>query len=227
MEKLIQLDNLNMQEALRYLGSGGQTPDDAFMALMKDCEKTVLAQARPRYVYRIFDISECDEGVRAEDTDFILRGNSIKKHLKGCKKAAFFAATISDGIDRQLRIAQVSDITKAFVMDSLASVAVEQVCDKFEQILKEQTQGYYQTFRFGLGYGDLPIEQQKDFVALLNAPKQIGLSVSSSFMLIPTKSVTAVIGLSKEPVKGVARGCQTCNMREKCQYRIKGGHCNG
>ena len=71
------------------------------------------------------------------------------------------------------------------------------------------------------------IEQQKDFVALLNAPKQIGLSVSSSFMLIPTKSVTAVIGLSKEPVKGVARGCQTCNMREKCQYRIKGGHCNG
>ena len=20
---------------------------------------------------------------------------------------------------------------------------------------------------------------------------------------------------------------QTCNMREKCQYRIKGGHCNG
>ena len=74
-------------------------------------------------------------------TDFILRGNSIKKHLKGCEKAAFFAATISDGIDRQLRIAQVSDITKAFVMDSLASVAVEQVCDKFEQILKEQTNG--------------------------------------------------------------------------------------
>ena len=98
MERLIQLDNLNMQEALRYLGSGGQTPDDAFMALMKDCEKTVFAQARPRYVYRIFDISECDEGVRAEGTDFILRGNSIKKHLKGCKKAAFFAATISDGI---------------------------------------------------------------------------------------------------------------------------------
>ena len=216
MERLIQLDNLNRQEALRYLGSGGQTPDDAFMALMKDCEKTVLAQARPRYVYRIFDIRECEEGVCAEGTDFILRGNSIKKHLKGCEKAAFFAATISDGIDRQLRIAQVSDITKAFVMDSLASVAVEQVCDKFEQILKEQTQGYY-----------LPIEQQKDFVALLNAPKQIGLSVSSSFMLIPTKSVTAVIGLSKEPVKGVARGCQTCNMREKCQYRIKGGHCNG
>lgn len=76
-------------------------------------------------------------------------------------KSGIFAATISDGIDRQLRIAQVSDITKAFVMDSLASVAVEQVCDKFEQILKEQTQGYYQTFRFGLGYGDLPIEQQK------------------------------------------------------------------
>lgn len=227
MEKQIELENLNMQEALRYLGNRGHTPKEAFLALMKECEKEVLAHAIPRYVYRVFDLEECQQGIRAKGTDFVLKGQDIKQHLKNCEKAVFFAATVSENIDRLIRIAQVSDITKAFIIDSLASVATEQLCDKFEQIIKEQLPQYYQTFRFGLGYGDLPVEQQKDFVRLVNAQKQIGLSVSESYMLIPSKSVTAVLGLSREPVKGAARGCQTCNMKERCQFRVKGGHCNG
>lgn len=227
MEREIRLDGLNMQEALRYLGSGGHTPDLAFLELMQTCEKEILLKARPGYVYRVFDITDCKDGIHAEGTDFTLYGDSIREHLKGCKHAVFFAATISAEIDKLLRIAQVYDITKAFVMDSLASVAIEQVCDRFEAMLRERYAQYYQTFRFGLGYGDLPIEQQKDFVKLLNAQKQIGLSVSDSYMLIPTKSVTAVIGLSEHEIRGTARGCATCNLRERCQFRVKGGHCNG
>lgn len=227
MEAEICLSELNKQEALRYLGNGTQKPSDSLLALLEDCEKEVLAAAQPRYVYRIFDIDECDSGVKAAGTDFILYGEDIKKHLKGCKKAVFFAATVSAGIDVLLRRAQVSDITKAVVTDSLASVAVEQVCDKFEQIIKNKYSDYYQTFRFGLGYGDLPIEQQKDFLKLLNAQRLIGLNVSESSMLIPTKSVTAVIGLSETQITGQARGCQTCSLREKCQFRVKGGRCNG
>lgn len=44
-------------------------------------------------------------------------------------------------------------------------------------------------------------------------------------MLTPTKSVTAVIGLSKNPIPQRARGCQTCSMNKKCQFRQKGGRC--
>lgn len=227
MDTEIKLDSLNRQEALRYLGYGGHMPEERFLSMLDECEKEVLSYAIPRYVYRVFDVESCKEGVRAVETDMILYGNSIQEHLKNCQKAVFFAATISSGIDKMLRIAQIRDITKAFIMDSLASVAIEQVCDKFEMLLKREYTDYYQTFRFGLGYGDLPIEQQKDFIKLLNAQKLIGLSVSDSSMLIPTKSVTAVIGLSKEEIKGVARGCQTCNLRDRCQFRAKGGHCNG
>lgn len=227
MEAEICLSELNRQEALRYLGNGTQNPSNNLLAMLENCEKEVLEAAHPRYVYRIFDIEECDRGVKIAGTDFILYGEDIKRHLKGCKKAVFFAATISAGIDVLLRRVQVNDVTKAVVTDSLASVAVEQVCDKFEQIIKNKYSDYYQTFRFGLGYGDLPLEQQKDFLKLLNAQKLIGLYVSESSMLIPTKSVTAVIGLSETQITGRARGCQTCNLREKCQFRVKGGHCNG
>ncbi len=32
------------------------------------------------------------------------------------------------------------------------------------------------TTRYSLGYGDLPIEIQSDFINLLNCPKEIGLT---------------------------------------------------
>ena len=51
--------------------------------------------------------------------------------------------------------------------------------------------------------------------------------MTDSYMLTPTKSVTAVIGLSKNPIPQRARGCQTCSMNKKCQFRQKGGRCNG
>lgn len=44
------------------------------------------------------------------------------------------AVTISEGIDRQLRVLQLKDMAKALVFDSLASVAVEQACDKVEEL---------------------------------------------------------------------------------------------
>lgn len=227
IDTVITLGDLDISEGLRYLGYKGAEPDATVMTVVHEAEQEVLRCAKPRYTYRVFDIVETEEGILAEGTGFTLLGNSIRKHLKNCKRAVYFAATISADIDKMLRIAQVNDLSKAIIMDSLASVAIEQVCDKFEQELKKEFAGLYQTFRFGLGYGDLPITQQKEFVKLLNAQKLIGLSVSDSYMMIPTKSVTAIIGLSEEPVKGAARGCQTCNMQGRCQFRAKGGHCNG
>ena len=187
----------------------------------------MLRCVKPRFVYKVCDISREEKGILVKDTNLFLTGNSIKKHLDGCDKAVLMAVTISADADRLIRIAQIRDMAEAVVIDSLCSVAVEQACDRAELIIKEENPGYYQTFRFGLGYGDLPISLQGQFLHVLNAPKQIGLNVSSTDMLTPTKSVTAVIGLSKNPIPQRARGCQTCSMNKKCQFRQKGGRCNG
>ena len=198
------------------MGHGGAEPDDRLLALIEQCEREVLDAAQPRFVYRVCEIENESSGVAVKGTNLVLTGNSIREHLSGCERAVLMAVTVSAGIDRLIRIAQLEDMAKAVVIDSLASVAVEQACDRAEEI-----------FRFGLGYGDLPVSLQGAFLNVLNAPKQIGLNVSASDMLTPTKSVTAVIGLSREPVSAKARGCQTCSMRDTCKFRQKGGRCNG
>ena len=227
MEKSIKLTSLNRKEALRYLGYKKNAPDERVEELMDECEELVLKTAVPRFIYKKFDFTVNEDGVAFKNTSMVLPGESIKKHLYKCDSAICMAVTISEGIDRQLRVLQLTDMAKALVFDSLASVAVEQACDKVEELLREEYPDYYQTFRFGLGYGDLPISLQGQFLHVLNAPKQIGLNVSSTDMLTPTKSVTAVIGLSKNPIPQRARGCQTCSMNKKCQFRQKGGRCNG
>ncbi len=225
----LELSDIDKDEVIRYLGYGNSKPDENMMKLLDECEKQVLECARARFVYKVFDIDKEQEPdkIIVKNTNIKLTGNSIKKHLKDCDKAVFMAVTISEGIDRLIRIAKVKDIAQAVVIDSMASAAVEQACNRAEQVIKEEYPDMYQTFRFGLGYGDLSIELQADFLRVLNASKIIGLGVNSSSMLIPTKSVTAIIGLSEHEIKGQARGCQTCSMSKKCQFRRRGGHCNG
>ena len=89
--------------------------------------------------------------------------------------------------------------------------------------------GYRMRWRFSPGYGDWPMEQQPEIVRLSHAG-EIGVSLSESFMLVPRKSITAIIGLYKEDVsEGISRndgehapkGCAACS-RKDCPSRRMG-----
>jgi 5-methyltetrahydrofolate--homocysteine methyltransferase len=104
-------------------------------------------------------------------------------------------------------------------------VAIEQVCSKVDELLAEKYKGWNMTFRFSPGYGDYPIELQSEFLRMLDAPRKIGLTTNNNYLLMPTKSVTAILGLSQSPIDRKKRGCAICNMRDKCRFRRNGEHC--
>lgn len=212
---MITLDRLNRKEAIRYLGGAGISLNYRMDRLMDECEAEILAKATPLYMYAEKTLP-CDEIVKGED---------IKNHLSGCNKAVLMCATLGTEIDKLIRINQIADMAKAVVMDSFASVAIEQVCTKLDSLLAEKYKGLNMTFRFSPGYGDYPLELQKIFLNILDAPRKIGLTINDNFLLTPTKSVTAIVGLSENPIERQKRGCVICNMRQTCKYRKNGGHC--
>lgn len=212
---MIELEKLNRNEAVRYLGGAGIRLNYRMDVLMDECEKAVLEKASPKYLYVEKNLP-CPQ---------IMGGKDIESHLNGCEKAIVMCATVGSEVDKLIRISQISDMARAVVMDSLASVAVEQVCNAFDKIIAEKYSDYNMTFRFSPGYGDYPIVLQKIILQMLDAPKKIGLCTNDNFLLTPTKSVTAVLGLSKNPIERKKRGCAICNMRETCKFRRKGLHC--
>lgn len=223
---MIKLDPIDIREAARYMGVRGE-PDSNTLALIEKCEEEVRRRVRPNYVYRESEIDTSGEDVFLKDAGLHLKGEDIRRHLSGCRKAVIFAATLSSEADKLIRQTAVTDVAAALAVDCLCSAAIEQVCDKAEEEIFSEVAAEYRTWRFSPGYGDLPIEVQGDFLRSLNAQRRIGLTVTDSCLLLPTKSVTAIIGVSDVPMhKTTDSGCDSCGMREHCAFSKKGGCSN-
>jgi len=97
---------------------------------------------------------------------------------------------------------------------------LEEYCDACQrEIAKQQEkEGWYLRPRFSPGYGDFDIQYQKPLMQMLDCAKTIGLTMTDSFMMTPTKSVTAVIGMSRIKERCPIQGCEICEKKD-CEYR--------
>ena len=213
---MIEVHSINKSEALRYLGKGKNVqPTEQILGLVDICEQELLTAITPKFVYKKIDLPDNN----------IMSGKDIEAHLQGCECAILMCATLGNNVDKLIRLNSVNAIDKALIIDALASACIEQVCDKVEEIIKTEYSEYNLTWRFSCGYGDYPLEMQSAFINLLDAPRKIGLCTNQNYTLEPTKSVTAIIGLSKNAIPKHRHSCLTCNMADTCKYRKGGLHC--
>lgn len=222
---MIKLEKLNKNEALRYLGYKEKDVDEMTYKNINKTEKELLEIITPRYLYKCFDIVTADNEIELVGCSLKLAGKDIVNHLEKCEKALLLCATLGDGVDKYIRCKSQTDMALAVIADSLCSAAIEQVCDLAEKEMYESFKEYNKTFRFSPGYGDLPIELQAQFLSVLDANKRIGLYANESSLLLPRKSVTAVIGLSKDKIERKKSGCISCRMYNTCEFRKRGVHC--
>src|SRR5690606_5562443 len=119
------------------------------------------------------------------------------------------------------------NMTKSLILDACATAAIESFCDEVEGAIKEVaiSQGYNITSRYSPGYGDFSIEIQPHILRTLNSLVQIGVTVTVSLILIPRKSVTAIIGLCKNKVISKPLKCVGCNNLDSCMYAERGKLC--
>lgn len=231
INKQVSLSKLNREELYRYLGYKGNTPDDMVRGIIDKSEEKLFKVVKPAYICKVFDIREVFEddsykGIECVGTDLILEGESIRKHLLGCKQVVLMSATLSMEADKLIRQIEIKDMAEALIIDTAASVAIEQVCEIAEGHIRDSFPDKYMTYRFGVGYGDLPLYHEKMILNILNAGKVIGLFCSEANILTPRKSVICLVGLSDEPMPKGQKGCATCNMKKNCNYRKLGLSCS-
>ena len=145
-----------------------------------------------------------------------IESESLQKNLDGCDEAYILAATTGISSQRLIERNTVVSPIKGIVTDCVGSAAIEAFCDKINLSLSDNPD--FLRPRFSPGYGDLCIDCQRKIVDFLCANKNIGLSLTESLMMIPKKSVTAIIGIGKEKNKCKGNGCMTCKS-ENCPYR--------
>ncbi len=222
----IKLSKINREEALRYMAAQGDVPQGVLAELTESCEKALLDAAVPAYTYRVFKIAGNNgEKVTLTDCGLVLTGRDISLLLKDCTDAVIMCATIGAKVDALIRTYQAESMAMALITDSLASAAVEQVCDKFDRLLKLKYPDKFLTRRFSPGYGDLPLAVQGELLDTINAGRLAGVCLNASGMMTPIKSVTAVCGISPSELPAQKTGCVCCAARENCIFRKRGTHC--
>lgn len=209
---------LDEKEILRYLGYAGKPSDPVLHKIMLSCVEELERIATPRSIFRLFPVTFEENGVRLGNIS--VKGRDLRQHIRGCGEAVLFAATLGAQADVLLERYSRIDMTRAAVLQAASAAMIESYCDETEQEISAEAarRGLFLRPRYSPGYGDFPIRLQKDILATLDCPKRIGLSMTESFMLVPTKSVTAVIGLTSDPTGCHIAKCMGCN-DGNCPFR--------
>ena len=206
---------VRQEEVLRYAGARKAEPE--LSALMEE----VLQEAESSLTYRIcwqrLPIRQTEAGL---DLTFAeTSSQSLARHLAGCDQIILLGATVGIGLDRLIARYGRTAPAQALLLQAFGAERIAALCNAFSQKIKQETaaEGLHTTSRFSPGYGDLPLELQRDIFRTLNCSGRIGLTLNDSLIMSPSKSVTAIIGIGSR-CRDAATGCSGCTKTD-CIHR--------
>ena len=121
------------------------------------------------------------------------RGVRKRTRLKDAD-VVFLCGTIGAEFDAWQRRLSVLSAADALLSQRIGLAAVEKVMDGLEGEAKSEVEAEGRKLlpRRSPGYGDLPLSLSRRILEELDAPRRIGVSVTDSDLLVPSKSVTAI-----------------------------------
>ena len=205
------------KETLRYLGLGSAEPDEKTLEMVNRAIALLSERCRPKNTSRIVEISAGTGDIRLEGGT-VIYSESIARVMSGCSEMLVFGATLGAEADMLIKRETAANIAMGAVMQAAAAAYIEEYCDEIQTELNKRfsAEGEPLGDRFSPGYGDFALEYQRELFAILDCPRRIGLTLTDSFIMIPSKSVTAVIPIGGSC--GRQLGCRYCEKTD-CQYR--------
>lgn len=190
-----RLTTIDLDETKRYAGLSGKT-DFSAPLLSEACTQAQLL-ATPRGVWQVYAYDQDAHTIMSPSSPLTLTASSIIKHLEGATEVAVMAATIGIILEQEVsNLFSKNQYTLGLLLDAAGTAAVEMTCNAVCYVIAGQAAraGLTAGRRFSPGYGGWPIDVQPEILDLA-AGASIDLSVTDTKMLVPRKSVTAIIGL--------------------------------
>lgn len=225
----LTVESISKNEVLRYLNvQPGTVIPEAMNATIDRCIEETLRVIRPVGIFHPYRFERVETGLRLIESGLVLPGETIGKFLSEAKNTVYImAVTVGSGMDRLIRTKMVSAPEEGVIIDTCGAAAVEAAADALESEIRAvvRAEGKYLTGRYSPGYGDLPLELQPDILRLLDTGRRIGLMVTGSVLMTPSKSVTALMGVTNETSKAAYNQCDDCKLRFNCGLRKAGKTC--
>ncbi len=181
---------------------------------------TLEGLAVPRLHYEAKRIEAINNGTVHMAGGQAFKSPRLSKAIKDCRTMICFLATIGSGIEEEIaRLSEDNRLSDAYILDSMGSVAVENMVEEFHQGF---TPGYESedkrvTLRFSPGYCDWQITEQRDLFESFDS-NPTGIELLPSCLMRPRKSISGVFGVYKNAARTPYNPCPGCPMNH-CEAR--------
>ena len=177
--------NVTLGEVCAYMRMGGSLPEGALAERVEELVADVRDVLRPARVWRRIDVSSLP-----------CPGMTLLRHLDGCRDAYLVCGTLGAGGDALHRRLSAVSGADALIVQAAGAAFIERWMDETEALIRtDLAPGEQLITRYSPGFGDWPLEAQRGLLELLDAPRAIGVSLTDSLLMVPSKSVSAVIGM--------------------------------
>ena len=137
--------------------------------------------------------------IKAEDGKISLghltsQSVALSKFLDGADECFLLVATLGIGVDRLILKTSKISAKEAFVTDAIADALIEALCDYAQD---ELCSGISHVGRFSPGYADLELAAGYEILSICNAEKLLGIKVTEGGLMVPRKSVNAIIAVKE------------------------------
>jgi len=179
---------VEIREVLRYLNI--KDPDEALLSRIYTCIEEARRVIMPKAVYLKCSVNI--EGSLVTVGPLKMNSKNLATFLSGVEEAYLFVATLGAAADREVNKYLKTEPSKGVIMNGAMIAYIEAFCDKLNGYLLGSDKS---SKRYSPGYGDLSLEHQRELLNILDAERRVGISLTESFLMVPTKSVSAIVGI--------------------------------
>ncbi len=150
----------------------------------------------PKGIWHLYTYDQDEHAILA-NKPFLLTDPYLIHQLTGAVEVAILAATIGLPLEQEVSNLFIrKQPTSGMLLDAAGTMAIEATSNAVCAVISQQAAqtGLTAGSRISPGHGDCPIELQLDLLEL-STGATLGLSLTDTKMLVPRKSVTAIIGL--------------------------------
>lgn len=207
------------KERIPHLSKDG--PKHVIHIAMEHCLKESGVLVEPKYLSAAKKIAGLKGDYIEIDDKIRFSGRRLSSYIKGASRLYLFLVTIGPRIEEKAsELIAESEPLYGYLFDRIGSFAVESLAESMEAKLCEEcaSNGESASMRLSPGYCDWPIEEQFKMARVLDFSK-IGVRLTQMCMMVPRKSISAIIGIGPKGVFSKRRSqCAVCE-KEECIYR--------
>jgi hypothetical protein len=197
-----------------------RTRRPALAQLAEKALKEALPLLEPKVIYNEFVVQGVIHDRLILENGEQLKGKLIVEHLAQARKVYILLCTIGSSIEQYASDVWDSSATYSLALEGVGSAAVEALanaaCRYFE--ISAQEQGWQTSIPLSPGMIDWPVEEGQPQIFRLLERENILVELSPSFIMMPRKSLTMVVGAGPA-LSASGRACEYCNLRDVCRYQ--------